>query len=114
MPTGWAIDRWLAFLITLIAVAWTSYLPRVLFNQPLLVQEFSLVVLGLCIALTFLTRSRSGTPKATIDLLSVAIGILAIGTALYAASRYRVMSEALYYHPLGIWHRCADLVSAGY
>ena len=100
MPTGWAIDRWLAFLITLIAVAWTSDLPRVLFNQPLLVQEFSLVVLGLCIALTFLTRSRSGTPKATIDLLSVAIGILAIGTALYAAGRYRVMSEALYYHPL--------------
>ncbi|MGA1207842.1 MAG: TRAP transporter large permease subunit, partial [Litorivicinaceae bacterium] len=97
---GWSIEHLLALLITAIAVAWTADLPRVLLSKPLLVQEFSLVVLGLCLALTFVTRTVRGTKKVSPDIGSLVIGAIAIATAVYAATRYRVMSEELYYHPL--------------
>jgi len=98
--TRWSSDRCLALVITAIAIAWTLDLPRVLFSTPLLVQEFSLVILGLCVALAFLTRAANGAHKSRADWWSWAIALVAIGTTGYAASRYRVMSEELYYHPL--------------
>ncbi|WP_167855879.1 TRAP transporter permease [Natronospirillum operosum] len=93
--------RWLlAGTITLIVIAWTGDLHRSILGQPFLVQEFSLVVLGLCISLVYLSRDIRGREytgrPAYLNMLLATAGFAACA---YAAYRYRILSEQMFYYP---------------
>lgn len=97
--SDWA--RWLvAGAITVIVIAWTGDLHRSILGQAFLVQEFSLVVLGLCIALIYLTKDLHGHDyPGRPSYLNMILAAAGFAACLYAAYRYRVLSEQMFYHP---------------
>ena len=88
----------LAGAICLLAVGWALDLPRAL-GVVLFVQQYMLFVLGLALALAYLTLPfRRGTDRARVpfhDFLAAA-GSVAACTVL--AVRYPVLSEEVFFH----------------
>ncbi|NBR40069.1 MAG: TRAP transporter fused permease subunit, partial [Alphaproteobacteria bacterium] len=70
--------------------------PRALFGVALLTQEFTLCILGLCLAISFF---KTDDLPYRVRPISVTVGIICIGTFLFAAMRYRILSEEMFYHP---------------
>ena len=90
-----------AVLITALSLGWTAELPRLLWGRVYLVQEFSLVILGLCLALIYLSRDLRGRDYAGAPArFNLLIAALVLGTCWYAAWRYKVLSAQMFYFPV--------------
>lgn len=83
-------------LLVVLVVAWVADLPRLIFGTALLTQEFTLVVLGLCLAISYLSCDA---PSALRVRVNTVLAILSLGATLVAAARYRILSEEMFYHP---------------
>ena len=90
------LQNGLALGLTLLVVAWVADLPRLLFGVALLTQEFTLSILGLCLAISYFKIDN--LPR-RMQPISFVIGVISLVTFLFAASRYRILSEEMFYHP---------------
>ncbi|MFP1678979.1 TRAP transporter permease [Alloalcanivorax sp. C16-2] len=91
----------IAILITGLSLGWTAELPRLLWGRVYLVQEFSLIILGLCLALIYLSRDPRGRAwPGPPSLVSTAAALIALSACWYAAYRYKVLSAQMFYFPV--------------
>ena len=90
------LRKLLSLILTLLVIAWVADAPRALFGVALLTQEFTLCILGLCLAISFFKTDDLPNRARPISLT---VGIICIGTFLFAAIRYRILSEEMFYHP---------------
>ena len=82
------LQNGLALGLTLLVVAWVADLPGLLFGVALLTQEFTLSILGLCLAISYFKIDN--LPR-RMQPISFVIGVISLVTFLFAASRYRIL-----------------------
>jgi len=88
----------LASLLVSLVLAWALDIPRLMLGTAFLTQEFTLSVAGLSLALAFLPKP--GARARRIDGVIALAGLMALLVCLYSASRYRVLSEEMFYFPV--------------
>ncbi len=92
--------RIIALLITLTGLAWALDVPRTV-GLILFVQQFLAVVLGLGIALVFLTMSFDRKPQTRpVPRADIVAALVAFVAGCVLAVRFPVLSEHVYYHPV--------------
>lgn len=84
-----------SLVLILLVLLWIADIPRSLFGVALLTQEFTLVILGLSLAISFFSTQKQAFRQG----LEVCLGFLGLAVCIVAAYRYRILSEEMFYHP---------------